>query len=152
MVSDSVTEADCAVALESVSWKLSELLLAVDDGVPVIAPVDASSETPDGNEPFVSDHLYGAVPPLAASVAAYAFPTVPGGRPVVVMVRGPGDVGFEGGGELPDGGSAPCWLVVVELPPQPPTASAISAIDTSTVVVAFPCRIVLAPSAAALRR
>ena len=131
MVRDSVTEAVCAVVLESTTWNFSALSLAVDEGVPVSAPVEASRETPAGRAPEVSDHLYGVVPPLAASVPAYALPTVPAGRLPVVMLRGAGDVGFEGGaGEFPEGGSVPRALVVVELPPQPAAASAMSAIGT----------------------
>jgi hypothetical protein len=57
MVSDRVTEAVCAVVLESVTWNFSALSLAVDEGVPLIAPVAASSETPEGNDPAIRDHL-----------------------------------------------------------------------------------------------
>src|SRR6185437_1033169 len=62
------------------------------------------------------------------------------------MSRGAGDVGLEGGeDEFPGGGSVPRALVVVELPPQPAVASAISAIGTSHIVVVFSCRIALIP-------
>lgn len=154
MVRDSVTDAVCAVVPESVTWNLSELPLAVAEGVPASAPVEASSEIPEGSDPEINDHLYGVVPPLAASVAAYALPTVPAGRLLVVMSRGVGDVGFEGDeDEFPDGGgSVACPLVPVELPPQPAAASAMSAIGASHSVVAFPCRIVLAPIRGRLRR
>ena len=37
-------------------------------GEPVSAPVAAFSVTPGGNAPVVTDHVYGGVPPLAASV------------------------------------------------------------------------------------
>ena len=70
MVRDSATDAVCAFVPESVISNFSELSWAVDEGVPVIAPVEASSETPEGNDPAASAHLYGVVPPLAASVAA----------------------------------------------------------------------------------
>jgi len=92
--------------------------LAAAEGVPATAPVKALSDRPDGSDPLVSVHLYGEVPPLAVNVAAYAFPTVPAGSPVVVMLTGvgegggfcggvDGEVGGEGGGEdaFPDGGS-----------------------------------------------
>ena len=38
-------------------------------GVPVMAPVAAFKLSPAGSEPLVIDQVYGAVPPLAASVA-----------------------------------------------------------------------------------
>ena len=53
-------------------------------GVPVTAPVDASRPRPDGRAPDVTDHVYGAVPPVAPSVAAYPWPTCPPGSAVVV--------------------------------------------------------------------
>ena len=34
-------------------------------------------------------HVYGGVPPLAASVAEYATPTLPAGSDAVLMVKGP---------------------------------------------------------------
>ena len=56
MVSGSVTEALWAFVPESVTWKVSGLPLAVAEGVPLSAPVEASSETPAGSDPEVSDH------------------------------------------------------------------------------------------------
>ena len=38
-------------------------------GVPVIAPVAAVNDKPPGNAPLLIDHVYGAVPFCAASVA-----------------------------------------------------------------------------------
>lgn len=101
------------------------------------------------------------MPPFAASVAAYAFPTVPAGRLLVVMTTGfgaggglGGGVGFDGGevelpevDELPGGGSEPLCAGAVELPPQPASASAsaITARGTTLVVVILPGFIVLTP-------
>jgi len=48
---------------------VSAIALAVAVGVPVIAPVDAFSDRPAGSVPEVRDHVYGDVPPVAASVA-----------------------------------------------------------------------------------
>jgi hypothetical protein len=39
----------------------------------------------------LADQLYGETPPVAASVAEYAVPTVPAGRVVVVIVSGAGE-------------------------------------------------------------
>lgn len=57
-------------------------------GVPEIVPLDASVR-PAGNVPVAIAHVYGGVPPVAARVAEYAAPTVPGGRVAVVTVGGP---------------------------------------------------------------
>jgi hypothetical protein len=56
-------------------------------GVPVIAPVAALNESPAGKVPLVSDHVYGAVPPVAPKVAEYALPTCPFAKEVVVIER-----------------------------------------------------------------
>src|SRR5579883_1562246 len=56
-------------------------------GVPEIAPVRASSDSPAGSdEPGASAQLYGCVPPDAASEAVYGWPTVPPGSVAVVIV------------------------------------------------------------------
>lgn len=54
-------------------------------GVPLIVPATESTR-PAGREPAVKDQLYGAVPPLAAKVCAYAVPAVPFGSVVVAIV------------------------------------------------------------------
>jgi len=54
-------------------------------GVPVIAP-PALIESPAGRLPEFTDHVRGAVPPVAASVWLYATPTVSAGRLAVVML------------------------------------------------------------------
>jgi hypothetical protein len=38
-------------------------------GVPLITPVAGARESPAGREPEEMDHVYGVVPPVAASVA-----------------------------------------------------------------------------------
>jgi hypothetical protein len=58
-----------AVGLEeSVVLKVRGVLVACCDGVPLIAPVDASRDKPIGSAPDVRDQVYGVVPPVAASV------------------------------------------------------------------------------------
>ena len=47
-----------------------KLKLPEADGVPVIAPVGPSRVKPGGSEPAVTDHEYGGVPPVPASVTA----------------------------------------------------------------------------------
>jgi len=70
-----------------VTLKVSETALAVAVGVPVIAPVLVFSVSPAGSVPLVNDHVYGVVPPVAASVVEYAVPTVPLGNDEVVIDR-----------------------------------------------------------------
>lgn len=57
MVSGRVTDALSGLPLESVTRKVSERWLAVADGVPEMAPVEAASDRPDGSDPPVSVHL-----------------------------------------------------------------------------------------------
>jgi hypothetical protein len=52
----------------------------------LIAPVGARL-SPEGNVPPVNDQLYGGVPPVAASAAEYALPTVPAGSELVKTAR-----------------------------------------------------------------
>ena len=85
MVSVSVTDFVCTGPLESVTVNVTPPD-AVAVGVPVIAPVDAFSVNPAGRLPPVTVHVYGEVPPLTASEALYAVPTVPAGSDVVVML------------------------------------------------------------------
>jgi hypothetical protein len=54
--------------VESVTWNVGEKLPDAV-GVPLNAPVDAFNVTPAGKLPLVIDHVYGVVPPVAASVA-----------------------------------------------------------------------------------
>ena len=57
-------------------------------GVPEMTPVDATRLSPAGSVPALTVQLYGAVPPLACSVAEYAVPVIPLGKDVVVTVGG----------------------------------------------------------------
>ena len=91
MVRVRFTVAVCTGELESVTLKLNGVALIAVVGVPLIRPVDAVSERPAGNVPTVNCHVYGPVPPEAASDWEYAAPTCPSGREVVVMVS-PGPV------------------------------------------------------------
>lgn len=56
-------------------------------GVPVIAPDDAFKVRPAGSEPLLMLHVYGAVPPVACSVAEYAVLTLPPGKEAVEIAR-----------------------------------------------------------------
>ncbi len=57
----------CTGELESVTLKVRGVALATALGVPLIKPVDAANERPDGKLPAVNCHVYGPVPPEAAS-------------------------------------------------------------------------------------
>ena len=70
----------------TVTEKLYVLPASVGVTVPEIKPA-ALSVSPGGSVP-VSDHVYGAIPPVAASACEYATPGAAVGRLVVVMVRG----------------------------------------------------------------
>ena len=59
----------CAGISASVTVKVSGVALVATEGVPVIIPVAALNDKPPGSAPEVSDHKYGAVPPVARSVA-----------------------------------------------------------------------------------
>lgn len=65
--------------------------------VPVIAPVEVLSDSPGGSEPEVIDHVYGEVPPDAASVWLYANPTWPAGSELVVTCSVDGPVVIDSG-------------------------------------------------------
>ena len=54
-------------------------------GVPdMVLPARLS---PAGSDPLDTDHVYGAVPPVALSPCEYGVPTVPAGNDDVVMVK-----------------------------------------------------------------
>lgn len=57
------------------------------DGVPEITPL-LDNARPADSEPGAMDQEYGAAPPLAVRVAAYAVPDMPAGRLVVVIESG----------------------------------------------------------------
>ena len=70
----------------TLTWKLE--VVAVDDGVPEIVPDVLFNVSPAGRLPEAIFHLYGGVPPVAASVAEYGTPTVASGSDDVVICRG----------------------------------------------------------------
>ena len=93
MVSVRLTVCVCGVGVpESVTLKVNDVALAVAVGVPLIAPVEAFSARPyvERALPLVCDHVYGVVPPVAASVVLYAVPTWPLGSEEVLMLTGAG--------------------------------------------------------------
>src|SRR5580692_7798216 len=65
-----------------------KLLAPVPVGVPEIIPVLGASVSPAGKVPESIDHVYGVVPPVAASVALYAEFCVPLVSEVVVTEGG----------------------------------------------------------------
>ena len=68
-----------------------KLAVAAFVGLPEMSPVVAFNVNPAGNLlPVASDHLYGAVPPVAVSDWEYFTLTVPPGRVAVVTVSGGG--------------------------------------------------------------
>jgi hypothetical protein len=73
---------------ESVTCTVNEAVAALAGGVPEMVPVTKSSVNPKGRDPAFRPHaLYGAVPPVAASVAEYGLPMVAAGSVVVVIER-----------------------------------------------------------------
>ena len=74
----------CAFA--SLTWTV-KLLVPEVVGVPEIVP-PVERVNPAGRVPDTTDHLYGGVPPVAASVALYATFCVPFGSDVVVIEGG----------------------------------------------------------------
>jgi hypothetical protein len=89
-----------AIAIENVAVAVSagdpvsvnvtvKLGLPAAVGVPVIAPVEPLRLSPAGNAPDVTVHVYGAIPPAAASVTEYAIPTIPPAKsPAAVLIAG----------------------------------------------------------------
>src|SRR5579871_4702960 len=63
-----------------------KLLMPLPVGVPEIIPVLEASVSPVGSVPDAMDHVYGVVPPVAASVVLYATFCVALGADVVVSV------------------------------------------------------------------
>ena len=68
MAMASVEDCVSAGVEESLTSKVIVALVAAL-GIPEITPVALASDNPVGRVPLVIDQLYGAVPPLAASVA-----------------------------------------------------------------------------------
>ena len=82
----SVSGCDAVLSSLSVTSIVNDVAPAVV-GVPDITPVLPASDNPPGNAFPILLHVYGGVPPDAASVVEYAVPTVPFGRLVVVIVK-----------------------------------------------------------------
>jgi hypothetical protein len=51
-----------------------------------MTPLDAVRVNPEGSDPALTLHVYGAVPLAATSVAAYAAPCWPFAKELVVIV------------------------------------------------------------------
>jgi hypothetical protein len=79
----------CVGVLASVTWKVSKVPATSAAGIPLISPVAGFSVNPNGILPAVNFHMYGTVPPVAASVCEYPAPTTPMLSNAVVMVSGP---------------------------------------------------------------
>lgn len=85
----SVAEALCAELDESIAVTVSAVEFAAEAGVPLMVPALVLSDRPVGRLPL-SVHVYGALPPLALSVAVYGAPMFPLGRVETVIVTGVG--------------------------------------------------------------
>jgi hypothetical protein len=86
IVNVSVAVAETGGDSASVTLKFNDTAFAAAVGVPLMTPVDAFSERPAGIVPLVRAHVYGVVPPVAASVVLYGEPTVPFGKELVVIL------------------------------------------------------------------
>ena len=78
--------------LESVTLKVSGVLVTATVSLPEIAPVAAFRVNPAGSVPLVTDQVYGVVPPIAARVVLYAEPTCPFGSEEVVITKAAGEI------------------------------------------------------------
>ena len=85
---DTLSAADGAITSETASvavWLPASVTLTVKEnvpatvGVPPSTPLDAPSVIPACSAPALTDHAYGATPPLADNVSEYATPICPGG-------------------------------------------------------------------------
>ena len=79
-------EVVCGVGEESLTRAMKGAVPATV-GVPLIWPVEAFNPSPVGSDPEGIDHEYGAVPPVAARVAAKVEFTCPEGNAAVAMAR-----------------------------------------------------------------
>jgi hypothetical protein len=84
------------------------------DGVPEITP-PLDSDKLVGKAPVITDHVYGPVPPVAASVWLYGVPIVPLGRLVVVTTTGDVIVIVSGCGVLHENGVMVSQAVTLKL-------------------------------------
>jgi len=72
--------------VESFAWIVKAAAFTAVVGVPEITPAELNAK-PAGSVPELSNQVYGAVPPVAASVTlVYAVPTVPAGSGEVVVI------------------------------------------------------------------
>ena len=74
---------DCELALAS-ETEIEKPNVPLVLGVPEIFPLPPLSETPAGSWPELTENLYGAVPPVAVTVALYAVPTVADGSEALI--------------------------------------------------------------------
>jgi hypothetical protein len=81
------TEYEVVAVLLALSAALMVKLKVPDAvGVPLKTPAELKLN-PAGSVPALTDHVYGVVPPLAASVCEYVAPTVEFGSDAVVIER-----------------------------------------------------------------
>jgi|SRR6516225_6097795 len=73
MVTAATAMLNCSLAIcagdEESSTSTEKEELSACDGIPLICPLELDSVRPAGKEPEASDHVYGAVPPVAVSLA-----------------------------------------------------------------------------------
>src|SRR6185437_5180341 len=103
--------ADCCGVPPSITCTV-KLDVPIKVGVPVICPLLDRASPAGSTVLFASDHVYGAVPPLATNVAEYAWLCTPLGNDVVPIVNG---VACTLRVVLPL--TDPCAAVMIELPP-----------------------------------
>lgn len=77
----------CAGELESFTCTVTGNIPSAV-GVPLIWPLEAFNESPDGKEPDVIDQVYGVVPPEAVRLVEYTAPCCASGNEVVVTCTG----------------------------------------------------------------
>ena len=83
IVSDRLAVADADALSVTFTAKLA---VPAAVGVPdIVLPVRLR---PAGSDPLATDHVYGAVPPVALSSCEYAVPTVPAGNDAVIIFKG----------------------------------------------------------------
>ena len=109
-------DAFCTGELESVTLTVNEAVPAMV-GVPVICP-EPFSVKPCGRKPALTDQVYGAVPPLAASAVEYGLFACPEGREPAEIAS-------------PVGPGPPAWTGVVTTPAQPDNIHRVQDIRTT---------------------
>jgi hypothetical protein len=99
-------------------------------GVPDSNPVPAANVTPGGNDPALTDHTYGDVPPTTASESVYAAPTSAAGGAGLARL---GDTFGVTAADIADAGPDPPALVAVTV-----NVYAVPAVRPVTVCVVVP--------------